>query len=86
MLYLVIGGAMSAVKITKIGNSQGLTIPKDILEKGNFELGDTLELVLYNGRMILFKKPQHHSQMKFDGKQDESEIEWADADLGEWDE
>lgn len=76
---------MGAIKLTKIGNSQGLTIPKDILEKGNFALGDCLEVHLYNGRLILFKKPPHHSEMKFEGNQETEDLEWADADLGEWD-
>ncbi|MGB0453821.1 MAG: AbrB/MazE/SpoVT family DNA-binding domain-containing protein [Bacteriovoracaceae bacterium] len=75
---------MGAIKLTKIGNSQGLTLPKDLLEKGDFSLGDTLEVYLYNGRLILFKKPLHHSEMTFEGGQDSSDLEWTNADLGEW--
>jgi antitoxin component of MazEF toxin-antitoxin module len=78
---------MGAIKLTKIGNSQGLTIPKEILEKGDFSLGDSLEIHLYNGRLIIFKKPPHHSEMKFEGDTslDSEDNEWLDADLGEWD-
>ena len=76
---------MGAIKLTKIGNSQGLTIPKELLEEGNFSLGDSLEVHLYNGRLILFKKPLHHSEMKFEGdtslnKEDHG---WLEADFGE---
>ena len=35
--------------------------------------------------LILFKKPLHHSKMQFDGSQDTEDLEWASADLGEWD-
>lgn len=76
---------MGAVKLTKIGNSQGFTIPKDIIEKGHFSIGDDLEIVLYKGRLILFKKPPHHSEMKFEGAVENEDIDWADAELGEWD-
>lgn len=76
---------MGAIKLTKIGNSQGFTIPKEILEKGNFSIGDFLEAHIHNGRLILFKKPLHHSEMKFEGQQDKEDLEWANADLDEWD-
>jgi antitoxin component of MazEF toxin-antitoxin module len=76
---------MGAIKLTKIGNSQGFTIPKEILEKSDFSIGDSLEAHIHNGRLILFKKPLHHSEMKFEGPQSKEELEWADADLGEWD-
>lgn len=78
---------MGAIKLTKIGNSQGVTLPKEILEQGNFTLGDQLEVHVYNGRLILFKKPIHHSQMNFDGDNflSKEEQEWVNADLGEWD-
>jgi antitoxin component of MazEF toxin-antitoxin module len=76
---------MAAVKLTKIGNSQGLTIPKEVLDKSPFELGDSLEVHLHNARFIIFKKPPHHSEMVFEGEQEKEDIEWADASLGEWD-
>lgn len=75
---------MGAVKLTKIGNSQGVAIPKELIEKSPFKLGDTLEVYLYNDKLILFKKPLHHSEMSFDGQQEPEDLEWADADLGEW--
>lgn len=83
--YTKLGGSMSAVKITKIGNSQGFTIPKDLLEKGNFKLGDILEATLYNGKLIIFKAKPHHSKMKFvDPKLSNEDKVWADEDFGEW--
>jgi antitoxin component of MazEF toxin-antitoxin module len=76
---------MGAIKLTKIGNSQGLTIPKELLEKGNFSLGDSLEVHLYNGRLILFKKPLHHSEMKFEGDSslNTEDEQWLEADFDE---
>ena len=59
---------MSAIKITKIGNSQGFTLPKDLLKKANFKLGDVLEVSLYNGKLIIFKAKPHHSKMKFEDR------------------
>lgn len=76
---------MGAIKLTKVGNSQGFTIPKEILDKADFNLGDQLEVHHINGKLIIFKKPAHHTEMKFEGAQDQSEIDWAEADLGEWD-
>lgn len=76
---------MGAVKITKIGNSQGVTLPKEFLDKNGLELGDKLEVHFINGRIVMFKSLPHHSEMVFEGEQDQDEIEWADADLGEWD-
>lgn len=76
---------MAAIKLTKIGNSQGFTIPKDMIEKSSFELGESLEAHLHNGRFIIFRKPLHHSKMVFKEEQEKEDIEWADADLGEWD-
>lgn len=76
---------MGAIKLTKIGNSQGLTIPKELLDQGNFSLGDSLEIHLYNGRLILFKKPLHHSDMKFEGDTslNQEDHQWLEADFEE---
>jgi hypothetical protein len=56
-----------------------------LLDKGQFSLGDSLEIHLYNGRLILFKKPLHHSEMKFEGDTSLSpeDIEWLEADFEE---
>tara|TARA_B100001971_G_C18268046_1_gene596734 strand:+ start:179359 stop:179595 length:237 start_codon:yes stop_codon:yes gene_type:complete len=77
---------MGAIKLSKIGNSQGFTLPKELLERGNFKLGDELEIHLYNGRLIIFKKPQHHTEMSFEDNNnlDKEDREWIDSDLGEW--
>ena len=76
---------MGAIKLTKIGNSQGVTLPKEILEKGQFSIGDSFEVHLYNGRLILFKKPVHHSEMKFEGDTslNAEDQEWLEADFKE---
>jgi len=76
---------MGAIKLKKIGNSQGVTISKELLEKTGFELGDELEIQTYNGKLIIFKKPLHHSKMNFEGPSELSEEDqaWLNADLGE---
>jgi len=76
---------MGVIKLKKIGNSQGVTISKELLEKTGFELGDELEVQIYDGKLIIFKKPLHHSEMKFKGPTDISEEDqaWLNADLGE---
>ena len=76
---------MGATKLTKIGNSQGVTFSKDILEKVNLSVGDHLEVHVYNGRLILFKKPPHHSKMKFKGsnKLTKEDVDWLEADFEE---
>ena len=38
------GPSMSALKITQIGNSVGVILPKEILAKMNLEKGDTVYL------------------------------------------
>ena len=76
---------MGAIKLKKIGNSQGVTISKELLEKTGFELGDELEIQTYNGKLIIFKKPLHHSEMSFAGPSELSDEDqaWLNADLGE---
>lgn len=41
------------VQIRKIGNSEGIIIPKDVLERHGLKSGDTLELIENNGRIEL---------------------------------
>lgn len=42
-------------KIRKIGNSLGLTIPSDITKLCLFELGDSVELTVEEGKLIITK-------------------------------
>ena len=41
------------VHVRKIGNSEGIIIPKDVLERYGLKSGDTLELTENNGRIEL---------------------------------
>lgn len=64
----------------------GITIPKDLLEKIGFHIGDSIETHIYNGRLILFKKPMHHSRMKFQkGKNqlNSQDLNWLEVDMVE---
>ena len=40
-------------QIKSWGNSQGIRIPKDILEEAHFELDDVLDVKINNGVIIL---------------------------------
>lgn len=42
--YNIVGGHMLALKITKIGNSSGLLLPKEAMAKLRLEQGDTVYL------------------------------------------
>jgi antitoxin MazE len=46
----------TARKITKIGNSSGITLPKEILEKINLKNGDEVFLELKGNEIIIKKK------------------------------
>lgn len=41
------------IQVRKIGNSEGIIIPKDVLERHGLKSGDTLELTENNGRIEL---------------------------------
>jgi putative addiction module antidote len=41
------------VHVRKIGNSEGIIIPKDVLERHGLKSGDTLELTESKGRIEL---------------------------------
>jgi len=46
-------------KITKIGNSLGLILPKALLEKLNVNVGETIYLEQVNDKVILEKYPSN---------------------------
>ena len=56
------------VVIRKIGNSEGVIIPKEILERMGLEAGDTLELSMQDGELRLqhtdadFARQMEHAQ------------------------
>jgi len=49
-------------KIRSIGNSQGIIIPKSILEEHNLKLGGNLELFLDNNNLIFAKVDGMHDK------------------------
>jgi antitoxin MazE len=40
-------------KISKWGNSQGLRVPKDIMDTLNLNIGDNVDIKIENGKVIL---------------------------------
>lgn len=53
------------VTVRKIGNSEGIILPKELLERHGLKSGDTLEVIEENGAVTL--KP-HHSAEQFAAK------------------
>ena len=51
-------------KIRQIGNSQGIIIPKDILEEHNLKLGDKLELFLENNNLVFARADGMHDKKR----------------------
>jgi antitoxin MazE len=50
------------IKIQKWGNSQGLRLARHILEQADLSIGDDLEVIPQNGKILLRKKrrPKYH--------------------------
>ena len=46
---------MHHTKLTKIGNSTGLTIPRDLLAAANLDRGDEVAVEVRNGRIEIAK-------------------------------
>jgi antitoxin MazE len=48
-------------KISKWGNSQGLRVPKDVMEQLHLNIGDDVELKIENNKVIIepVKKEKH---------------------------
>lgn len=40
-------------KISKWGNSQGLRVPKDIMDTLNLNIGDNVDIKIENGKVII---------------------------------
>ncbi|MUV38612.1 hypothetical protein JNUCC1_02466 [Lentibacillus sp. JNUCC-1] len=45
-------------KITKIGNSYGITLPKQLLKEANMNYGDQLQMKVKDGDIVLSKKKE----------------------------
>jgi len=51
-------------KIRQIGNSQGIILPKKILELFNFNVGEKLILFSRNDQLVLAKEDGMHDKTK----------------------
>lgn len=45
-------------KVTKIGNSYGVTVPVDMLKEAGISYGDHVQLELKEGKIIMVKKEE----------------------------
>ena len=65
------------------GNSQGIRIPKEVLQEADFSVDDVLDVKVSNG-MIMLVKPFRHKTLEeraaeFDGKLNlDGEFDWGE--------
>jgi len=45
-------------KVTKVGNSYGITFPKDVLKDAGISYGDNVQIELNDGKITLQKKKE----------------------------
>ena len=74
---------MTVATIQKWGNSQGIRIPKHILDEADIGASDKVEMVVSNGK-ILIRKLSEKKTIKtlfagYEGQNDEREIDWGDS-------
>ena len=55
------------------GNSQGIRLPKDILQEANVEINDMLEVKVSDGMIMLVKTFRHQ---KLEERAENGEYEW----------
>ena len=53
-------------KVQKWGNSQGIRIPKNLLENSHIKIGEEVEISVKDGKIIV--EPTHKIQGKYDIK------------------
>ena len=53
------GGAVMQAQVKKWGNSQGIRIPKEVLQEANISLDEVLDVEVSNGRITLVKPFRH---------------------------
>lgn len=73
---------MEQVAVRPWGNSQGIRIPKSILEKMNISISDTLQIEVKND-MIVLKKIFRHKTFEERVAEYNGEISVCDFDWGE---
>lgn len=73
---------MTVATIQKWGNSQGIRIPRHILDAAQFDLDETVEIDVIDGIIVIKKMAERRKTIKelfegFDGEYKEKEIEWG---------
>jgi antitoxin MazE len=73
---------MEQVAVKAWGNSQGIRIPKNVLEQLNIHISDILQMEVEDDTIILKKTFKHKSfeerLAEYDGKITVSEFDWGD--------
>ena len=73
---------MHSVLIRTWGNSQGIRIPKDILEKMDLKVSDVLNIEIENGAIVLRKQFVHKSfeerLQEYNGKISVCDFDWGE--------
>lgn len=69
--------------IKKWGNSQGIRIPKDVLETLKWKENEQI-LVVIEGEKLIMQKTKHRKNIKelfadFDGEYEPIKVDWGDA-------
>lgn len=53
---------MHRTKLTRVGNSTGLTLPRDLLAEAKLERGDEVAVTVRNGRIEVLKAPGSYNE------------------------
>lgn len=73
---------MEQVALKQWGNSQGIRIPKDILEKLNIHVSDILQLEVENDSIVIRKSFKHKTfeerLQEYDGQITICDYEWGE--------
>ena len=73
---------MSQVAIRSWGNSQGIRIPKDIMEHAGLSISDILEVTVEDGTIILKKAFRHRSfeerLAEYNGNISVNDFDWGE--------
>lgn len=73
---------MEQVAVRPWGNSQGIRIPKNILEKLNINTSDTLQISIENDAIVLKKTIKHKSfeerVAEYNGEISVCDFEWGE--------
>ena len=73
------------VQLQKWGNSQGIRIPKSILDQLDWDVKDTLELTVNYGELIIKKTSRENAFLRevfseYKASKDPEEIDWGSSE------